>query len=110
MAAAASNVKDKVYKIFTESEWEAFQESGRFGGSADDLRDGFIHLSTKEQLDGVIERFFSGKRPLYMAEFSGPEFLRRLTWEASASNEIYPHLYHLCIETSEIGSFSVRYS
>ena len=86
-------MQDKVYKIFTESEWMLFQETGRFQGSADDLRDGFIHLSTKQQVAGVIDRFFSGKRPLYVAEFSGQDFLQRIKWEVTASSEVYPHLY-----------------
>ena len=96
---------DTVYKIFTESEWKIFQDTGKFEGSADDLRDGFIHLSTKVQLAGVIKRFFSGKQPLYIAEFSNPEFLQRLNWEASTSNEIYPHLYNSALLVSEIINF-----
>ena len=104
MAAATSGVKDKVYKIFTESEWEAFQKTGLFSGSADDLRDGFIHLSTNEQLEGVIERFFSGKRPLYVAEFSDDDFLKTLSWEVSASNEVYPHLYRHKLLVGQVSS------
>ena len=99
-------MKDKVYKIFTESEWNIFQATGQFKGSADDLRDGFIHLSTKEQVAGVIERFFSDKRPLYMAEFSGSDFLQKLKWETSASNEIYPHLYDSGFLACEVTSIT----
>jgi len=51
-------VHARVFKVFTASQWNAFQESGQFSGSEDDLRDGLIHLSTKEQVDGVIERYF----------------------------------------------------
>ena len=98
-------MQDSVYKIFTESEWKVFQETGQFKGSADDLRDGFIHLSTKKQITGVIERFFSGKHPLYVAEFSGHVFLQRLKWEASASNEVYPHLYNRDLFVNEVRSF-----
>ena len=97
--------KDKVYKIFTESEWKDFQEIGQFNGSADDLRDGFIHLSTEEQVDGVIERFFSGKRPLYIAEFSVSEFLQGLKWEISDSGGVYPHLYGFNLLPGDVTSF-----
>ena len=103
--AVSTGMKDKVYKIFTESEWKAFQKTGRFKGSADDRRDGFIHLSTKEQLGGVIERFYSGKRPLYVAEFSSDNFLQRLKWEASDSMDIYPHLYGFDVCLNELGNF-----
>jgi len=102
-----TEVKDKVYKIFTESEWHTFQDTGQFKGSEDDLRDGFIHLSTKEQVAGVIERYFSGKHPLYVAEFSNPDFLKKLKWEASTANQIYPHLYHSWLLASDVCS-SVR--
>lgn len=98
-------MKDNVYKVLTESEWNAFQESGQFSGSEDDLRDGFIHLSTKEQVDGVIERFFSGRHPLYVAEFSGSDFLQRITWEATSSKEFYPHLYGSDLFVNELRSF-----
>jgi uncharacterized protein (DUF952 family) len=97
----------KVYKVFTESEWKIFQDTGKFEGSVDDLRDGFIHLSTKEQLAGVIERFFSGIHPLYIAEFSTSDFLERLKWEASASNDVYPHLYSAGLFATEIKSFVI---
>ena len=95
-------MNDKVYKVFIESEWKVFQDTGKFGGSADDLRDGFVHLSTKDQIAGVIERFFSGIHPLYIAEFSASELHERLKWEASASNEVYPHLYGAGLFATEI--------
>ena len=103
----SSVIRDKVYKVFTESEWDIFQENGQFKGSTDDLRDGFIHLSAKDQIAGVIERFFAGKHPLYVAEFSDPEFIRRLKWEASTSNDLYPHLYDSVLLAREVGSFVI---
>jgi len=97
-------MKDKVYKVFTEREWIAFQKSGHFEGSKDDLRDGFIHLSTKGQVDGVIDRFFAGRGPLYVAEFSDPGFQQRLKWETVVSGEVYPHLYDSELLASEVTS------
>jgi uncharacterized protein (DUF952 family) len=98
-------MEDRVYKVFTESEWKDFQATGQFRGSADDLRDGFIHLSTGQQVTGVVDKFFSGKRPLYIAEFSGSEFLQELKWEALTSNEIYPHLYNSKLQVSTVSGF-----
>lgn len=100
-------MEDRVYKIFTEAEWNRFQETGQFSGSADDLRDGFIHLSTGEQVAGVVERFFAGQHPLYVAEFSSPEFIQQLTWEASASGEIYPHLYQRELSTVHVSDLNI---
>jgi len=103
---ARTRVHDKIYKVFTAGELKVFQETGRFGGSADDLRDGFIHLSTKDQVAGVIERFFSRQRPLYVAGFSGPGLLQKLKWEASVSNEVYPHLYNFEFFATEVTNFA----
>lgn len=103
MVSTAMN--DKVYKIFTECEWKHFQEAGQFKGSADDLRDGFIHLSTEEQVDGVIEKHFSGQHPLYVAEFSGLSSLQKLKWEISASGGVYPHLYDVYLLPGEVTAF-----
>ena len=99
-------MEDKVYKIFTETEWQNFQKSGQFSGSPDDIRDGFIHLASKEQVAGIVERFFAGKRPLYVAEFSGSGFPGSLTWETSASGEVYPHLYGDELFVSKVTDYS----
>ena len=98
-------MKDRVYKIFRQTEWEAFQQEGHFKGSKDDLRDGFIHLSNAQQVDGVIERFFSGVRPLYIAEFSKPVLLQNLKWEDSGSGELYPHLYDSDLQAADMAGF-----
>jgi uncharacterized protein (DUF952 family) len=105
-AVVSAVMKNKVYKVLTESEWKAFQKTGQFKGSKDDIRDGFIHLSTKEQVAGVIERFFLGKHPLYVAEFSSPDFLKCLKWEASSSNEVYPHLYSSELFVNELSNIN----
>jgi len=104
MAVAGRRMEDRVYKVFTEDEWNRFQETGQFSGSADDIRDGFIHLSTKDQVAGVIERFFAGKGRLHVAEFSAMDFMRRLSWEASASGDVYPHLYDCELSTADVSA------
>jgi len=102
-------MQDKVYKIFTEDEWASFQATGEFSGSADDIRDGFIHLSTSDQTEVVIKKFFAGKNPLFIAEFSDPELLRNLTWEVSASGQTYPHLYNRYLMSGDVAGYSKRF-
>ena len=55
-----------VYKILTAEQWQSMQAMGRFEGSADDERDGFIHLSAKEQVAGTLARHFAGKPDLML--------------------------------------------
>ena len=49
-----------VFKVATRARGKRVP-TGAFAGSADDLRDGFIHLSTREQLAGTIAKHFAAK-------------------------------------------------
>ena len=58
---------EPVYKIFRPFEWDGFQVGGTFAGSADDMRDGFIHLCTRTQMEGVLQRFFTSEEEVIIA-------------------------------------------
>ena len=54
------------YKILSADELATLEREGQFAGSADDLRDGYIHLSTAAQLDGTLAKHFAGREDLYL--------------------------------------------
>lgn len=82
----------RLFKILRRAEWQALCAEGRFAGSADDLRDGFIHLSTEAQLAGTRARHFGGETDLVLAEVAvaGDPALR---WEIGRGGARFPHLY-----------------
>ena len=82
-----------VYKIVARTDWEAARRAGSYLGSADDLRDGFIHLSTREQLEGTLARHFTGQTDLVLVALDIGDLAADLRWEAASSGRIYPHLY-----------------
>ena len=82
----------RLVKIFRAPEWAAFRETGQFAGSADDLRDGFIHLSSGEQVAGTLAAHFAGEAGLVLAEVDVAEDAA-LRWELSRGGAAYPHLY-----------------
>ena len=82
----------KLVKIFRAPEWAAFRETGLFAGSADDLRDGFIHLSAGEQVEGTLAAHFAGEDRLVLAEVDVGEDTA-LRWELSRGGKAFPHLY-----------------
>jgi uncharacterized protein (DUF952 family) len=84
---------DLVYKIVRRSEWMAARRSGVFGGSPDDARDGFIHLSSASQVRGVCERHFGHETDLLLLAFEAGRLGPNLKWETSHKGEAYPHLY-----------------
>ena len=68
-------------------------ELGSFAGSADDQRDGFIHLSTAAQLTGTVDKHFAGQDGLQVAEVDLVVLGDAVRWEPARGGEDFPHLY-----------------
>jgi uncharacterized protein (DUF952 family) len=86
-------MQQTVYKIAKAADWREAIAKGHFSGSADDVRDGFIHLSTKQQLRGTLEKHFRGETDLVLIAFEQEKLGPELRWEASRGGDIFPHLY-----------------
>jgi len=86
-------MKRFVYKVASLAEWEAACRIGHFSGSADDRRDGYIHLSTADQLGSTLAKHFAGQTGLALIEIRIRPIGPSLRWEASRSGSVYPHLY-----------------
>lgn len=84
-----------VYKILRRAEWEELTREGVFAGSADDARDGFIHLSAAPQLAGTLARHFCQPEDREVVLVAVPiEGLGdTLRWEPSRDGQLFPHLY-----------------
>ena len=82
-----------IYKVLRSSEWAQAQALRVFTGSPDDLRDGFIHFSTREQLKETIARHFRGERELVVLEVDADALGDKLRWEPSRGGALFPHLY-----------------
>lgn len=95
-----------IYKILRAGEWAVFQADGRFAGSADDLRDGYIHLSTGEQLAGTLARHFAGEAGLVRLEVVVADD-PALTWEVSRGGAQFPHLYRALVLSDVVEALKV---
>lgn len=82
-----------VYKIFTTSEWDAARRSGVFSGSEDDKRDGFIHLSTAEQVAGTLAKHYAGRGDLVLAAVDLLALGNDVRWEPARDGALFPHFY-----------------
>lgn len=96
-----------VYKIVRRGEWEAARRAGAYHGSADDQRDGFIHLSAAHQLQGTVRKHFRGQSDLVLIGFRTNDLGQELRWETSRGNDLFPHLYgplpaELVVEAHEL--------
>jgi uncharacterized protein (DUF952 family) len=84
---------DRAYKVLTAAQWTGFAAAGAFGGAPVDLADGYIHLSTAEQLEETLAKHFAGQQQLVVAEVDLRGFGDALKWEVSRGGALFPHLY-----------------
>jgi uncharacterized protein (DUF952 family) len=81
------------FKILTTEQWAQFSRDGAFHGAPIDLSDGYIHLSTADQLQGTLDKHFAGQDGLVIAEVDLSGFGEALKWEVSRGGALFPHLY-----------------
>jgi uncharacterized protein (DUF952 family) len=82
-----------IYKICPASAWREAERQGVYGGSADDVRDGFIHFSTASQVAETAKKFFFGQTGLFLIAVDADALGDALRWEPSRNDELFPHLY-----------------
>ena len=95
-----------VYKICSRGDWAAAEAEGRYDGSADDRRDGFIHLSARDQLEATAAKYFADADDLLLLAIDGKTLGPALRWEPSRDGALFPHLYG----TFTPGAVSARWS
>ncbi|WP_375380912.1 DUF952 domain-containing protein [uncultured Sphingomonas sp.] len=88
------------YKVLTANQMAALERDGIFAGAPIDVADGFVHLSTAEQLTETVDRHFAGQSDLHVAAVDLGSFGASLKWEPSRGGQLFPHLYGpLLLET-----------
>lgn len=82
-----------VYKILGEAEWQLAVRTGQYTGSADDARDGYIHLSAADQVAATAAKYFAGRTDLVLVAIDSARLGDRLKWEPARGGALFPHLY-----------------
>lgn len=85
-----------IYTLVRGADWEPAQAQGAYLGSADDRRDGFLHLSTAAQLRATAAKHRAGEADLWMIEVEAAALGDALRWEPAAGGSragLFPHLY-----------------
>lgn len=82
-----------VYRLCHTGEWRDAVVDGAFTGSDADRADGFIHLSTADQVEETAARHYAGVRPLMLLIVDSRRVSGDLRWERSRGGAVFPHLY-----------------
>lgn len=83
----------QIFKVVTAAQWREAEATGVFHGAPVDLRDGYIHFSTAEQLDETLAKHFAGQSDLLIITFDAESFGDAMKWEPSRGGQLFPHLY-----------------
>jgi uncharacterized protein (DUF952 family) len=86
-----------IYHILPRTDWHAAQAQGEYR-AASLASEGFIHFSTDEQWQRVLQMFYAGRADLLLLEVDTGRLAAQLRWEPPAPNpdnssELFPHLY-----------------
>ncbi|GAA3722249.1 DUF952 domain-containing protein [Sphingomonas cynarae] len=88
------------YKVLTADQMATLERDGTFAGAPVDLADGYVHLSTANQLTETVDKHFAGQTDLHVAAVDLGSFGGSLKWEESRGGQLFPHLYGpLLLET-----------
>ncbi|MEV4757147.1 DUF952 domain-containing protein [Micromonospora sp. NPDC049559] len=82
-----------IYKLLPAAEWAEAESRGRYDGSAVDRRDGFVHLSGRDQVVETAARHFADQRDLTLLAVAAERLGPALRWEMSRGGARFPHLY-----------------
>ena len=82
-----------IYHVVQKSKWDAALLQGFY--EADSLAsEGFIHLSTKEQVAAVLQRYYQGQNNLLLLHVDESKLTAELKYDwAPSVNEMFPHLF-----------------
>ena len=85
-----SNVKF-IYKVCDNALWDVAKRDGKFIGAEIDLKDGYIHFSTANQLHDTLVRHFAGRDGLVLLKIEISQL--DIIWENARNGDLFPHLY-----------------
>jgi uncharacterized protein (DUF952 family) len=81
-----------IFHITTEKEWAAYAERDDYAPAAF-AREGFIHTSRLNQLEGVFQRYYAERNDLLLLRIDERKLGCELIYEPSTNRELFPHIY-----------------
>lgn len=84
--------RTRVYKILSAPDWSTAEALG-YTKTALDEGDGYVHLSTREQVAETLRLHYPGQVDVRLLEYIIEEMSGAVRWEESRGGALFPHLY-----------------
>lgn len=84
--------RTRVYKILSAQDWDVAEQLG-YSNTALDVGDGYVHLSTREQVHDTLRLHYARQDQVRLLEYIVEEMGQPIRWEESRGGALFPHLY-----------------
>lgn len=84
--------RTRIYKILSAQDWAVAEELG-YSQTALDEGDGYVHLSTRQQVHETLRLHYPGAEHARLLEYIVEEMGIPIRWEESRGGDLFPHLY-----------------
>ena len=95
-----------IYKIIKNDELQKAKLSGAYLGSTKDLKDGYIHFSGQDQVEGTLQKYYEGEQNLILLKIETLN-LDHLVWEQASDGNFFPHLYSSLDLTNVVAEYEI---
>lgn len=82
-----------IFKILRTDQWRTLRAEGETTGAPIDVADGYIHISTAQQVVETVSKHFAGEDGLFLVALETDALGETLEWEVSRGDALFPHLY-----------------
>lgn len=96
-----------IFHVAEEDSWRRAAGSGEYTAASLES-EGFIHCSFRNQLGGVLERYYSGAGEVLVLEIDPDSLTSDLRIEASTGGEDFPHIYGTINVDAVIGTARIQ--
>jgi uncharacterized protein (DUF952 family) len=80
------------YHVVSVDDWTAAENQPVYAAASLSV-EGFIHLSEKDQVAGVLDRYYKGRQDLLLVQIAPEKLTAELKYELATNAEYFPHLY-----------------
>ena len=81
-----------LFHVAEQDHWNAGQEAGSYAPPSLEA-EGFVHLSTANQIHRTIQKRFAGRWGLILLTIDPDRLSSELRWEEGEPGELFPHVH-----------------
>ncbi len=81
-----------IFKVLEGPDWERALNGAPVKAPIDEV-DGYVHFSTRQQVQATLDKWFAGKQAVVLIAFDLRDFGDDLKWEPARGGDLFPHVY-----------------